>query len=40
MDAVTNSATIIYTMLEMMNTTKMIEMDEEFINEYIKSLNE
>lgn len=39
MDAVTNSATVIYTMLEMLNTTRMVNMDEEFVNEYIQSLN-
>ena len=39
MDAVTNSASIIYTMLELMNTTRMIEMDEQFINEYVQSLD-
>lgn len=38
MDAVVDSAQLIYTMLEMVNTTNMVNVDEKFINGYIQSL--
>lgn len=38
MDAVVDSTQLIYTMLEMVNTTNMVNVDEKFINRYIQSL--
>lgn len=38
MDGIVNSAQLIYTMLEMVNTTNMVNVNEEFINEYLTSL--
>lgn len=38
MDKVVNSAQLIYTMIEMVNTTNMVNVDEAYMNEYIKSL--
>ena len=38
MDKVVNSAQLIYTMIEMVNTTNMVDVDEAYMNEYIKSL--
>lgn len=39
MESVVNDAQLIYTMLEMVNTTNMIEINESFINDYLKSLS-
>lgn len=38
MDGIVNSAQLIYTMLEMVNTTNMVNVNEEFIDNYLKSL--
>jgi hypothetical protein len=38
MDSVVDSTSLIYTMLEMVNTTRMVNADEKFINEYLKSI--
>ena len=38
MDAITESAQIPYTLLEMLNTTNMIDINEEFLNDYINNL--
>lgn len=38
MESVVDSTTLIYTMLEMVNTTRMVNVDEAFISEYLKSL--
>ena len=38
MDAIVDSVQLIYTMLEMVNTTNMVNVDEKFINGYIQSL--
>ena len=38
MDGIVNSTELIYTMLEMVNTTNMVNVDEDFMNNYIKSL--
>lgn len=38
MDGIVNSAQLIYTMLEMVNTTEMIRVNEQFISEYLNSL--
>lgn len=38
MESVVDSTTLIYTMLEMVNTTRMVNVDESFITEYLKSL--
>jgi hypothetical protein len=38
MDGIVNSAQLIYTMLEMVNTTNMVNVDEEFINWYLTNL--
>lgn len=38
MESVVDSTTLIYTMLEMVNTTRMVNVDESFISEYLKSL--
>ena len=38
MDKVVNSAQLIYTMIEMVNTTNMVNVDEAYMNDYIKSL--
>ena len=39
MESVVNDAQLVYTMLEMVNTTNMIEVNESFVNDYIKSLS-
>lgn len=39
MESVVNDSQLIYTMLEMVNTTNMIEVNEAFINDYVKSLS-
>lgn len=38
MDKVVDSTQLIYTMIEMANTTNMIKIDESYLNSYIKSL--
>lgn len=38
MDGIVESAQLIYTMLEMVNTTNMVNVDEEFINGYLTNL--
>ena len=38
MDAIVDSTQLIYTMLEMVNTTNMVNVNEDFINRYIQSL--
>ena len=38
MDGIVNSAQLIYTMLEMVNTTNMINVNEEFIDSYLSNL--
>lgn len=38
MDGIVNSTQLIYTMLEMVNTTNMVNVNEEFINEYLTNL--
>lgn len=38
MDGIVNSTQLIYTMLEMVNTTNMVNVDEEFINRYLTNL--
>ena len=38
MDGIVNSAQLIYTMLEMANTTNMVNVNEEFISTYISNL--
>jgi len=38
MDGIVNSAQLIYTMLEMVNTTNMANVNEEFIDEYLTNL--
>ena len=37
MDKVMDSAQLVYTMLEMTNTTEMVRVDEQYLTEYIKS---
>lgn len=39
MESVVDDTTLIYTMLEMVNTTGMVNVDEEFIRSYLESLN-
>lgn len=39
MDSVVGSVQLIYTMLEMVNTTNMVNVDEKFITEYLDSLS-
>lgn len=38
MDGIVNSTQLIYTMLEMVNTTNMVNVNEEFINGYLTNL--
>lgn len=38
MDKIVEDTTLIYTMLEMVNTTNMVYVNEQFISDYIKSL--
>lgn len=38
MEGIVNSAQLIYTMLEMVNTTNMVNVNEEFINDYLTNL--
>lgn len=38
MESVVDDTTLIYTMLEMVNTTEMIKVDEEFISNYLDAL--
>jgi hypothetical protein len=38
MESIVDSTTLIYTMLEMVNTTRMVNVNEAFINEYLKGL--
>ena len=38
MNLIVDDTSLIYTMLEMVNTTNMIKVDAEFISEYVKSL--
>ena len=38
MDEIVNSTQLIYTMLEMVNTTNMVNVNEEFINAYLTNL--
>lgn len=38
MEGIINSTQLIYTMLEMVNTTNMVNVDEEFINRYLTNL--
>ena len=38
MEGIMNSTQLIYTMLEMVNTTNMVNVNEEFIDNYLKSL--
>ena len=38
MEGIVNSAQLLYTMLEMVNTTNMVNVNEEFIGEYLKNL--
>lgn len=38
MDKIVEDTTLVYTMLEMVNTTNMININEQFISDYIKSL--
>ena len=38
MDAIVENAQLLYTMLEMVNTTNMITIDEKYMDNYIKSL--
>ena len=38
MDGIVESAQLIYTMLEMVNTTNMVNVNEEFINNYLTTL--
>lgn len=38
MDGIVESAQLIYTMLEMVNTTNMVNVDEKFINSYLTNL--
>lgn len=38
MDGIVNSTQLIYTMLEMVNTTNMVNVDEKFIYEYLTNL--
>ena len=39
MDSIVNSTELIYTMLEMVNTTNMVNVDEEFISRYLDSIS-
>jgi hypothetical protein len=39
MESIVNSATLMYTMLEMVNTAEICPMNEEFIDEYLRSIN-
>ena len=39
MDKIVEDAQLIYTMLEMTNTTRMVNVDENFLNRYVKSLS-
>lgn len=38
MDGIVNSAQLIYTMLEMVNTTNMVNVNEEFVDRYLTNL--
>lgn len=38
MDGIVDSTQLIYTMLEMVNTTNMIDVDEKFVNDYLSNL--
>ena len=38
MDGIVNATNLLYTMLEMVNTTNMVNVNEEFIGEYLKNL--
>ena len=38
MDGIVESTQLIYTMLEMVNTTNMVNVDEKFINTYLTNL--
>ena len=38
MDKVVEDATLVYTMLEMLNTTEMVNVNEEFIEKYLDNL--
>ena len=38
MDGIMNSTQLIYTMIEMVNTTNMVNVDERFIDEYLNNL--
>ena len=38
MDNIVNDSILIYQMLEMINTTNMVNVDEQFMNNYVKSL--
>ena len=38
MDNIVNDSMLIYQMLEMINTTNMVNVDEQFMNNYVKSL--
>ena len=38
MDSIVNNTQLIYTMLEMVNTTNMVNVDDKFISEYLASL--
>lgn len=39
MESVVDNAELVYTMLEMLNTTNMVNVNEEYINTYLKALN-
>ena len=39
MDGIVNSTELIYTMLEMVNTTNMVNVDEAFIERYLDSIS-
>lgn len=39
MESVVNTSQLMYTMLEMVNTTNIVNMDEQFISDYIAALN-
>ncbi len=38
MNNIVNDVQLIYTMLEMVNTTNMVNVDEDYMNKYIESL--
>ena len=38
MDAIVDSTKLIYTMLEMVNTTNMVNVDAKFIQDYLESI--